>query len=740
MGTAKRNIALLALATATVHTINSQSLAQWTTWGDAAFAKGEYHGASRFYSGALELEPGRMSLQWKQAEAYRLSNQYEQAAALYERVHRKDMGRSHPDALRWAGEMQMSSGAYPEAQRSWQNVLQKEKDKNSFIGQRARNALEGCDLALEVGPTDTVTIEHLPAPVNTYDSEFGARIGPDSVLYFSSLRGKVNENDEVQDTTNYHTSIYHSKEVGTRWENPIDLEPNGLKGDVANTTWTSDGQWMLFTSCPSGEACRIMIRGVPGRSDPKQLPGLGTLSSSTQPMVASIAGREWLYFVSDGSPGTGGMDIWLAELVDGTAVDPQPLGPPVNTPGNERSPWFEQHSRTLYFSSDFLPGLGGYDVFIAQQQSDGQFASPLNAGKPINSPANDLYPSYDPLRNEGWITSNRVGSFAAKGATCCNDLYRFRMIEPPVIGQLITPSDSVPATSEIENKVAQLQAEFPLKLYFHNDDPEPRSWKTSTDQDYGRTFDRYRSLLPEYDERNEDKDHFRRFFSEEVERGQMQLAKLAMALAPVLENGEQVTLEVRGFASPLARNDYNANLSLRRIESLRNYLQKANSAALAPYMDSTASNGGILRIRALPFGEDRSASNVSDDLRDQERSVYSVPAARERRIEVERILLEPGEREVIFPIGTVHQGEERIFKFAIYNSSSVPLRILEANSDCDCTVGRKPEAPIAPGGTGDLEVVFTGRSRPGPLERRIIEVTDGSPETIIVLVRGTVVE
>ena len=52
-----------------------------------------------------------MELQWKYAEACRLSNQYPQAAESYEKVWRKDLGRSHPEALRWLGEMQLCSGA-----------------------------------------------------------------------------------------------------------------------------------------------------------------------------------------------------------------------------------------------------------------------------------------------------------------------------------------------------------------------------------------------------------------------------------------------------------------------------------------------------------------------------------------------------------------------------------------------------------------------------------------------------
>ena len=169
-----RTLTLLALLLA-ARTIVGQSLEQWTTWGDASMERGEHYGASRFYDGALALEPGRMSLQWKQAEACRLSNQYDRAAALYDKVQRKDMGRTYPEALRWLGEMQLSMGAYDDAERTWNKVLQKEKDKRSVLALRATNALAGIQLARTVNVQPSpVELEHLTGPINTYDSEFGA--------------------------------------------------------------------------------------------------------------------------------------------------------------------------------------------------------------------------------------------------------------------------------------------------------------------------------------------------------------------------------------------------------------------------------------------------------------------------------------------------------------------------------------------------------------------------------------
>src|SRR5690606_2133928 len=141
-----RSIALLPFLIGTM--LMAQPVDQWITWGDAAMERGEYYGASRFYEGALESDPGRLMLQFKMAEACRLSNQYDEAAALYARVYQKDQGRTYGDALHWLAEMQMSNGDHEEAKKSWRKLIQRDRKKDSFNLQRAENGMKGCDLAL----------------------------------------------------------------------------------------------------------------------------------------------------------------------------------------------------------------------------------------------------------------------------------------------------------------------------------------------------------------------------------------------------------------------------------------------------------------------------------------------------------------------------------------------------------------------------------------------------------------
>jgi hypothetical protein len=709
----------------------AQSMEQWIAWGDAAMARGEHYGASRFYAGALEREPGRMALQWKMAEACRLSNQYDKAADLYDRVYRKDQGRTYPECLRWLGEMQLCDAQYTEAERTWRRVQQRSKDP--VLKERARNALTGIELA-RTPAADTLVVEHLPAPLNTFDSEFGARIGPDGLLYFSSLRGELNDDEEVVDTADYQVRIHHSKPVPGAWAEGIPMPLHEGSGHAANAAWSSDGKLFFHTRCGPNGPCRIHHGPADGMdliSTP--LEGLGD-AMSTQPMVVEHAGRTMLYFVSDRDGGMGGMDIWTAELKDGQATDVRPLGPPVNTPGNECTPWFDALSGTLWFSSDFHPGLGGYDIFRSTLRGDG-FSAPVNAGAPINSPANDLYPALYPERGEGWLTSNRKGSFAAKGATCCNDLYRFTIEAPK-------PAPVLPADTIVQEHLVALRAmqrRPPIRLFFHNDEPDPRTRKRTTTKTYGATYTAYKALQAEYERESGTPEDIRAFFHDEVDHGHNELHELTEALRAALEAGEQITLEVRGHASPLAVNDYNHDLSMRRISSLRNHLRTVHGGVFAAYMDSSAANGGILRIRALPFGEDRSQKGVSDDLADLRGSVYSVAAARERRIEIERIVIEEGE-PTAYALPSLRRGVPLVLSVPVHNTGDTPLRFVHGRVECDCFLVRELPDEIAPRATGHIQVEFTGRAQPGPIERIIVLEVEDTDKPVELRVRGVVSE
>lgn len=723
----------------------AQSAADWTTWGDDAMVRGDHYGASRFYGNALAQEEGRMDLQWKMAEACRLSNQYPQAAMHYEKVTKKDMGRTHPEAYRWWAEMLMCNGDYDAAQRAWNKARQKAKDPGSFTAHRAINGLAGCDLARKLmAEPEKVGIEHLPKGVNTFDSEFGARIGPDSALYFSSLRGKISDEGEVLDTGTYRVAIFRSGSMAGAWNEgaPLGGAVNS-GGDNANAAWSSDGRHFYFTRCTTGSTCRIHVSTAGG--SPAPLSGIGDDLSSTQPMVARIDDHDVLFFASDREGGSGGMDIWMADLDGATASDARPLGEPVNSIGNEACPFYDVVQKKLYFSSDFLPGMGGYDNFMSEHRDD-VFGEPQNFMYPLNSPANDLYPTFDMGTMSGFFTSNREGSLAAKGETCCNDLYRFSYKDLPEV-----PVDS--AMEVAIKRITTLREKLPVRLYFHNDEPEPRSRDTLTAQTYEQTYHAYKALMPEYHAawhgNIDGTKAIDAFFTGEVDAGFSQLNDFIALLKQAMEEGQRIKLVVRGFASPLAESDYNVDLSLRRIQSMINYLRSVEGGAFVPYLDGTATNGGQLAIEKAPYGEYRAVEGVSDVLADLQGSVYSVGASRERRIEIEQVEMIAAatgpsgaiatlDRSTV-DIGSVPQGEPQEAWFVVRNTGTEPMHLLRSKSDCGCTAVAIDQLPIPPGGHRIVVIDFNGHAAVGPLKRTVQVFTDGDPPILELTITGTVV-
>lgn len=741
-----RPLAALILAFLTL-SAHAQSLTQWIQWGDAATARGDHYGASRFYQQALEMEPGRMTLQWKYAEACRHSHQYDKAAAHYDKVQHKDMGRQYPQALRLLGEMRLCEGRYEEAVIVWQRVLNKEKNHGSVVAQRARNAIEGAAKAIVwvAAPAD-VQVEHLPEPVNSYDSEFGARLDAQGTLWFASLRGELKDDGEVVDTLAYRVALWSAARKEGAWGTPAKWQepPPGMH--EANVSWSSDGRFMYFTRCPSEGPCRIHVKAAdePGS---RPLGGMPEDVMSTQPMVALHEGRERLFFTSDRAGGPGGLDLWWAELHGDRVGEAWPLNGTVNSPGNECAPFFDAVNTTLHFSSDHHPGMGGYDMFTSVLQDD-VFQDPVNPGAPLNSPANDLYPSYDPATRSGLFNSNRVGSLARKGETCCSDIYRYQLPPEEVVAEEEPVVVDGTSTTVVSDPLQGLRSHLPMALYFHNDEPEPRTRQRTTRQDYPATLRNYRDQLAAYREANatdpDGLDRFETFFRNEVEKGAEDLERFIDQLAEVLSQGRSVELVVRGHASPLARNDYNRDLSARRIASLVNHLRRARGGTLGAYLDERAEGRTQLVITQAPFGEERAALGVSDDLRDTKRSVYSAEAARERRIEIEEV--RPlGEQLGALrfstttidlgptPLGTVRQAE-----FRFRNTGSSPVRLLGVEADCGCTTAVLGDERILPGATSSILVEFNGRAREGPLMRRVELVTDGDPERIELFLVGTI--
>lgn len=160
-----------------------------------------------------------------------------------------------------------------------------------------------------------------------------------------------------------------------------------------------------------------------------ELPFNSDLYSVAHPALS--LDEKQLYFASD-MPGTiGQSDLFSAAInSDGTFGTPQNLGAGINTEGRETFP-FVSGDNELYFSSDGRPGLGGLDVFVATINSDAGIGEIQNIGAPVNTTQDDFAFIINSENRSGFFSSNRAGGIGY------DDIYRFTETKKLVCNQTL---------------------------------------------------------------------------------------------------------------------------------------------------------------------------------------------------------------------------------------------------------------------------------------------------------------
>ena len=189
---------------------------------------------------------------------------------------------------------------------------------------------------------------------------------------------------------------------------------------------------------------------------------------------------------------------------------------------------------------------------------------------------------------------------------------------------------------------------LPITLYFHNDEPDPKTTATTTKQNYRNTLANYLALNDLYQNEyakglkgaaaDEARRKIARFFADSVENGFRKLEEFTALLLRDLKAGKNVEITICGFASPLHRADYNLALSSRRIASFVNYLQDYDNGIFLPYLSGSARNR--LTVICEPEGSSLAKREVSDNPNDQRNSVYSIAASKERKIQITKYIAE----------------------------------------------------------------------------------------------------
>lgn len=670
-------------------------LGKYLDFADEQYAKGDYIYALQYYEKAMELDSNTVSILWKYAESLRAYKDYRRASYYYKKVYEKEETSMYPSSLLQWALMEKQNGNYDEAIELFKRAKKKySKDKRTYNYLKSKRELESC-LWAQAALKDTAKLEkvELPKGLNTVNSEFGHTISQGQFVFSSMRSKKENVGEEMLDD-NYKNRLYF-----TAWKDslkevtPALLEAlNSPEINTGNGCFSPDGKRFYYSHCGGTESqfnCQIWVSTYQNGkwSNPNALGEIVNEpnTNNTTPAIAVIEDEEWLIFSSNREDGKGGMDLYYTIIKNnGNQFSKvRPLNA-ANSLDNDISPFYNAEKKRLYFSSSWHDGFGGYDVFYSELKN-GRFGEPQNAGLPINSPANDLY--YFEDRDSMYVSSNRLGVQYVKNPTCCSDIFAYK--HPRII---------IPETKK--ETLAELNKRLPVTLYFHNDVPDPRSKETTTKVNYINSYTDYIAMLPEYRKEYskglsgekivEAEEDIESFFLQYVEQGVKDLVLFQTLLLEELQKGFQIRLNVRGFASPLAKTEYNVALTQRRIMSLSNYLRAFDNGVFAPYLDGTAKNGGKLELVGIPYGEYTANQITSDNPNDVKNSVFSRSAARERKIEIQSVSYLETDSIFFFvdcvpnviTLGKIQQGENS-FRFSIYNNHNKSLKITSIKTEGD---------------------------------------------------------
>ena len=294
-----------------------------------------------------------------------------------------------------------------------------------FLREMVYHDIKQCDVAKnQLKNPKGYRLENIGETINSEYPDFSPVITADeSMLFFTSRRLRTDSNQvsnrgiySPQDGK-YFEDVYVSyKNFKTnQWGPPELADFNRPNSNQATVSVSADGQFLYFYKDDNEGNGDIYVseRDDDNYYSPKKLSAVN--SSAWETHVTSSIDGNIMFFVSDREGGYGGRDIYrLVKLPNGEWSEPFNVGPPINTPFDEDSPFLHPDAKTFYFSSNGEKSMGGFDIFHTQLNNEGKWTDPVNMGYPLNTVEDDLYFTTNADGKNGFYASSNEGGYGEK--------------------------------------------------------------------------------------------------------------------------------------------------------------------------------------------------------------------------------------------------------------------------------------------------------------------------------------
>jgi uncharacterized GH25 family protein/tetratricopeptide (TPR) repeat protein len=335
------------------------------------------------------------------------------------------------DAYFYLGRAQHADYQFDAAEESYKKFQEYINDKH-YLYKEVQRRIDMSEYAEEaVKNPRNIEVHNLGGNLNSYYPDYSPVIRIDeSAIYFTSRRLRPDSsNYQVLDPTDgmYYEDIYVSFNENGVWSIPYPLNIN-TEGHEATVNLSVDGRTLYLYRDDGGNGELYeskLLSDSAGHeiwSEPKKL-GSDINSKAYETHVAISPDGEMLYFVSDREGGYGGKDIYMSKkLPNGKWAAARNAGPVLNTNHDEDGVFMHPDGKTLYFSSNGHPSMGGYDLFTSTKTDTG-WTQPENLGYPINHVDDDVFFVTTPDGKRAYFSSFKEGGFGEK------DIYMLQLID-----------------------------------------------------------------------------------------------------------------------------------------------------------------------------------------------------------------------------------------------------------------------------------------------------------------------
>lgn len=336
----------------------------------------------------------------------------------------------------WYGEALMRNKKYDEALIQFEAF--KQETPNMDLAKRADKDMIGCYFAQDESSTNKdASVVLADTNMNFGTSSYGVNyFGDETSVIFSAAGPGGTIKDEKTQNSNYLSDFYISQKImdegfseSSNFGIPINSPDNEGAGVLSIDRTT------LYFTRQSGlnnkEVAIWVSKNFNNRwLEPLKLDGKVNMEGYKSMQPALSLDGDVLYFSSNRPGGQGGMDIWYCKVDEyGGVGEPINMGSYVNTSGDEVTPYYNYFTKTLYFSSDALGGIGGLDIYKTTYNEDEEsWSNPKNVGKPFNSSKDDTYFIISKDQQQGYLSSDRKPCDCGddyEGSVYCYKIYEF---------------------------------------------------------------------------------------------------------------------------------------------------------------------------------------------------------------------------------------------------------------------------------------------------------------------------